>query len=249
MEPDAETTEKSTDAPIQSSHSNAESESDKPEPRRSTRVRRQVSKWWSGDASALAAVVHEHLLTYSRATKGGEAQAWKGAIDSELKLLAKNGTWELVPRQQTQNVLTPKWVFKRKDTIDADGSPSVKYKARLACRGFQQVHGIDYHATDAPVVKFTTLRMVPAIIAHLDLELQQMDAVTAFLNGDRDEDIYMEQPEGFVSGDKPDFVCKLLKALYGLKQAQRRWHTKVDEFLVGDLGFESCPYDPCLYVL
>ena len=122
MESDAETAETSTDVPTQSSQSNAESESDTPEPRRSMRVRRQVSKWWSGDASALAAVVPEHLLNYSRATKGEEAQACKGAIDSELKSLAKNGTWELVPRQQTQNVMTPKWVFKRKDIIDADGS-------------------------------------------------------------------------------------------------------------------------------
>ena len=182
--PDAETTETPTDAPIQSSHSNAELESDTPEPRRSTRVRRQVSKWWSGDASELAAVVPEHLPTYSRATKGEEAQAWKGSIDSELKSLAKNGTWALGPRQQTQNVLTPKWVFKRKDIIDADGIQSVKYKARLVCRGCQQVHGVDYHETYAPVVKFATLQMLLALVAHFDLELHQMDIVTAFLNGD-----------------------------------------------------------------
>ena len=114
-------------------------------------------------------MVPEHLLTYSRATKGEEAQAWKSAIDSELKSLAKNGSWELVPQQQMQNVPTPKWVFKRKDIIDADGSQSVKYKARLVCRGFQQVHGVDYHETYAPVVKFTTLRMLLALVAHFDL--------------------------------------------------------------------------------
>ncbi|CDF39897.1 unnamed protein product [Chondrus crispus] len=111
-----------------------------------------------------------------------------------------------------------------------------------------QVQGLDYTETYAPVIKFTTIRLLLALVAHYDLELHQMDVVTAFLNGDLDEDIYMEQPEGCVDKSKSDHVCKLLKALYGLKQAHRQWHTKVDDFLLGELGFETSRSDLCLYI-
>lgn len=76
-------------------------------------------------------------------------------------------------------------------------------------RGFQEHHGIDFDENFAPVVKFTTLRTFLAVVAVEDLELQQIDVKTAFLNGDRNEDIYMEQPEGFVNHQYPQHVCKL----------------------------------------
>ena len=98
------------------------------------------------------------------------------------------------------------------------------------------------------MIKFTTIRLPLGLVAHFDLELHQMDVVTAFLNGDLDEDIYMEQPEGCIDKHKSDYVCKLLKALYGLKQAHRQWHAKVDAFLIGELGFETSRSDPCLYI-
>ncbi len=74
-----------------------------------------------------------------------------------------------------------------------------------------------------------------------------MDVKTAFLNGDLDQDVYIEQPEGFVDPKRPDFVCKLQKALYGLKQAPRQWFGKINSFLTDQLHFENSPYDPCLY--
>lgn len=64
-----------------------------------------------------------------------------------------------------------------------------------------------------------------------------MDVLTAFLNGDPTEEVYMEQPEGFEVGDPRKRVCRLLKALYGLKQASRTWYAKIDDFLVKSLGF------------
>ena len=123
-----------------------------------------------------------------------------------------------------------------------------KAKARLVARGFQQVQGVDYFETYAPVVKFTSIRLLLATVAELDLELHQMDVVTAFLNGDVDEDIYMEQPEGCVDSSHPDYVCKLNKSLYDLKQSPRQWYAKTDSFLIDDLGFISSPNDPCLYI-
>ena len=115
-------------------------------------------------------------------------------------------------------------------------------------RGFQQIEGIDYSETFAPVIKFTTIRLLHALVAHFDLELHQIDVVTAFLNGDLDEDIYMEQPEGCADGTNPDFVCKLLKAIYSLTQAHRKWHYKIDSFLLTELGFKTTRSDPCLYI-
>ena len=71
-----------------------------------------------------------------------------------------------------------------------------------------------------------SFRVIMAIVAHFDLELHQMDVKTAFLNGDLDEEVYMEQPIGFVEVGKEDLVCKLNKSIYGLKQALilRSWH-------------------------
>ena len=112
------------------------------------------------------------------------------------------------------NVLTSRWVFNVKQLPDENGTLCEAAKARLVARGFQQIEGIDYSETLAPVIKFTTIRLLLALVAHFDLEPHQMDVVTGFLNGDLDEDIYMEQPEGFVDGANPDFVCKLLKAIY-----------------------------------
>ena len=113
--------------------------------------------------------------------------------------------------------MTSRWDFNVRQLPDANGNIDESAKARLVARGFQQVQGLDYTETCAPVIKFTTIRLLLAIVAHYDLELHQMDFVTAFLNGDLDEDIYMEQPEGCIDKSESDHVCKLLRALYGLK--------------------------------
>ncbi len=86
-----------------------------------------------------------------------------------------------------------------------------------------------------------------AIVAHLDLYCHQMDGKSTFLNGDLEQAVCMEQPEGIVDERHPDHVCKLRKALYGLNQAPRQWYAKINTFLIHTLGFQSFPYDPCLY--
>ncbi|CDF39893.1 unnamed protein product [Chondrus crispus] len=184
----------------------------------------------------------------SRATNGPRAAFWQTGIDKELASQTKNRTWKLVPPSEVSNILTSRWVFNVKQLPDANGNIVESAKARLVARGFQQVQGLDYTETYAPVIKFTTIRLLLALVAHYDLELHQMDVVTAFLNGDLDEDIYMEQPEGCIDKSKSDHVCKLLKALYDLKQAHRQWHAKVNDFLIGELGFETSRSDPCLFI-
>ena len=145
------------------------------------------------------------------------------------------------------NVLTTKWVFKRKLQANAQADASIRYKARLVCRGFEQKHGIDYEETFAPVMRLTTFRIFFAICASLGVKAHLMDVVTAFLNGEIDKEIYVEQPEGFRNSEHPEYVCKLNKSLYGLKQAPRLWHKKIDDFLTKSLEFQTSPYEPCLY--
>jgi hypothetical protein len=87
-----------------------------------------------------------------------------------------------------------------------------------------------------------------AVATQLDWELHQMDVKTAFLNGDLNEVIYTQQPEGFVDPESPNLVLKLNKSVYGLKQAGRSWYFKIDEVL-RKFGFSHLHTDPCLYQL
>lgn len=123
-----------------------------------------------------------------------------------------------------------------------------RYKARLVVRGFSQKPGEDYSETFAPVAKFTTMRMLLALAAHSDLQLQQMDVKTAFLNGVITESVYMCQPEGYTIKGKENKVCKLNKGIYGLKQSGCKWYERLDECLTS-LGFTKSESDPSLYTM
>ncbi|KAL4333668.1 hypothetical protein GQ457_07G003260 [Hibiscus cannabinus] len=121
-----------------------------------------------------------------------------------------------------------------------------RYKARLVAKGFTQREGIDYTETFSPVSKKDSLRIVLALVTQFDLELQQMDVKTAFLNGDLEEEVYMKQPEGFFSSDGENLVCKVKKSIYGLKQASRQWYLKFHE-VISSFGFVENIMDQCIY--
>ena len=145
-----------------------------------------------------------------------------------MQSIYDNHTWDLVPLPPGRTPITTKWVYK----VKRDHAGNIaKLKARLVARGFQQKEGEDFEETFAPVVKWNTLRTLVALAAHRGWKIFHLDAVTAFLNGDIIQDLYIEQPEGYVVPGKEEFVCKLLKALYGLKQAPRAWYSKIDSFL------------------
>ena len=146
----------------------------------------------------------------------------------------QNHTWELVDLPPGTKPLGYKWIFKKK--MKADGSID-KYKARLVVKGYRQKEGLDYFDTYSPVTRITSIRMLIAFASLNNLEIHQMDVKTAFLNGDLEEEIYREQPEGFVAPGQEKKVCKLVKSLYGLKQAQKQWHEKFDSAMLSN-GFK-----------
>ncbi|GJS81211.1 retrotransposon protein, putative, ty1-copia subclass [Tanacetum coccineum] len=119
------------------------------------------------------------------------------------------------------------------------------YKARLVAKGCTQTYGIDYEETFSPVADIRAIRILIAIAAYYDYEIWQMDVKTAFLNGRLDEDIYMEQPEGYVNPKYPNRVCKLQRSIYGLKQASRQWNKRFDEE-IKKFGFTQNRDEPCV---
>ena len=138
-----------------------------------------------------------------------------------------------------------KWVFKRK--MNADGTVA-RHKARLVAKGFTQQFGLDYFDTFSPTVSFSTLRLLFQLAVQYDFDIQQTDVDSAFLYADLQEEIYIEQPEGFRQGDKLGLVCKLLKAVYGLKQAPFEWNGLLHSFLVG-YGMHQLKCDSACYAL
>ncbi|MCO5562890.1 hypothetical protein L7F22_016526 [Adiantum nelumboides] len=147
-------------------------------------------------------------------------------MKKDLSSIAKNKTWELVPLPKGRKALPCKWDYKKKIASNVEN-----YKARLVAKGFKQEYGVDFQEIFSPGVKMTTLRMLLALVATEDMELDRMDAITAFLHGDLEEEIYMQQPEGFVQKGKEHLICKLLKSLYGVKQSSRQWYHKFDAFM------------------
>lgn len=140
-----------------------------------------------------------------------------------------------------RRAIKAKWVFKTK--CDHDGN-ILRYKARLVAKGCAQKYGIDYTETYSPVVRYTSIRFLFALAVKHGMKIHQMDATTAFLQGDVEETIYMDQPEGFNDGTQR--VCKLNRSIYGLKQAGRCWNLKLDAALK-ESGLKACSVDPCIY--
>ena len=102
-----------------------------------------------------------------------------------------------------------KLVLRKK--LKPDGS-IYKFKARLVAKGFKQKVNLDFFDTFSPVTRTTSIRLLIAIVAIFDLKIHQMDVKTAFLNGDLEEEIYLDQPEGFVEPGQESKVCKLTKS-------------------------------------
>jgi hypothetical protein len=168
---------------------------------------------------------------------------WESAMQEEYNSLLENQTWDLVPLPSGRKIVRCRWVYRTKSA--ADGKIS-RYKDRLVAKGFQQVHSIDYDETFTLVAKMDSIRLALAIATTKGWEVHQMDVKNAFLHGDLSEEIYMEQPQGFMQDSS--LVCRLKKSLYGLKQAPRAWYAKMDSYLLSQ-NFVRCKSDPNVYML
>jgi hypothetical protein len=169
---------------------------------------------------------------------------WIREMNEELDQIERNNTWELVPRLEDKNVIGSKWVFKNK--MNEKGQV-VRNKSRLVFKGYAQFEGRDFDETFAPVARLEAIRMFLTYSCHKNFKVYQMDVKSAFLNGDLEEEVYMEKPKGFSLTDNPNYVYKLKKALYELKQAPRAWYYGLEKNLQ-EKGFKKGIVDSNLYV-
>lgn len=125
---------------------------------------------------------------FGQAPSGADSSFWKMGTDPELEAHRKSYTWNLVPRIAGMNILTSKWAPNVMETRSTSENTIIP-KARIVARGVQEIHGVDYSKNYASVDMFTSLRSLLGVLPHFDLELHQIDVITAFQNVKREENI------------------------------------------------------------
>lgn len=168
---------------------------------------------------------------------------WRAAMDIEIQAIEKNNTWELSDLPKDTKKIGVKWVYKTK--LKENGEVD-KLKARLVVKGYVQQQGIDYTEIFAPVARMDTVRMIVALAAQKGWTLYQLDVQSAFLHGELNEEVYVEQPKGYELENSPNKVYRLKKALYGLKQAPRAWFNRIEAHFISE-GFENCYSEHTLF--
>ena len=193
-------------------------------------------------------VGNEHVTapnSYAEAVIGTDADKWQASMQEEIDSLNDMGTWELTKLPKGRKAIKNRWVYSVK--CDERGRPQ-RLRSRLVAKGYSQKPGIDFKEIFASVAKYSTVRITIALAAMKRWKRFGIDIKSAFLNSDLQEELYMEQPLGFIIEGKEAYVYKLLKAMYGLKQATRAWRTMFHAFLIS-IGFLSANSDVNLYIL
>ncbi|GJQ91596.1 putative ribonuclease H-like domain-containing protein [Tanacetum coccineum] len=209
-------------------------------PSQSVRTRRQLET--DGEMCMFALTVSR---TEPKNIKEAMADsAWIESMQEELHQFDRLDVWELVDRPLCKNVINLKWLWKNKRDEE---NTIIRNKSRLVAKGYAQKEGIDFEESFAPVARLEAVRLFIAYAAHKSFTVYQMDVKTAFLYGPLKEEVYVNQPDGFVDPYHPDKVYRLKKALYGLKQAPRAWYDELSNFLVSN-GFSKGSIDPTLFI-
>lgn len=187
-------------------------------------------------------------VSYEEALGAPDHLQWELAMVEEISSLEANRTWDLVDIPKEVVPIKGKWVFKLKQ---GPSGRIERYKARWVAKGYLQRWGVDYEESFAPVAKAATVRVVLALTTVFDLDIEQIDVKTAFLNGilPDNESVYVEAPVGYqlLGKDTEGKCCKLLKGLYGLKQSARLWYKTAQTVFV-KLGFRRSQADHCLFI-
>ena len=150
-------------------------------------------------------IENDEPTTYEESLNSLESDQWLKAMKSKMDSMYTNQVWTLVDPPKGIKPIGCKWIFKKK--MDMEGNV-ITYKARLVAKGYRQKQGVDYDETFSSVAMLKSIRILLAIAAHYDYEIWKMDVKTAFLNGNLTEEVYLTQPEGFISGSGSK-VCKL----------------------------------------
>ena len=169
-------------------------------------------------------------------------ECWRQVMEEELRSIHDNNIWELVDLPDNEKVMDLKWEFMIKK--DADGS--VKHKARLVAKEYVQEEGVDFEEVFVPVAKMESVRLLIALAVQESWKIHHMDVKSAFLNGELEGDVYVNQSPGFIKEGEEHKVLKLHKVLYGLRQGSREWNIKLDRTLIS-LGFEKAPLEHAMY--
>nr|KAJ0190060.1 hypothetical protein LSAT_V11C800416990 [Lactuca sativa] len=169
---------------------------------------------------------------------------WIKAMQEEVNEFERHKVWTLVPRPSGKTITGTRWVYRNK--VDKDGIITCN-KARLVAQGFTQIESIDYRETFAPVARIEAIRLFLAYASYMNFIVYQMDVKTAFLHGVLEEEVFLNQPPGFVDKDHPDYVYRLDKAVYGLKQAPRAWYETLTSYLLEN-GYRRGAIDNTLFI-
>nr|GEZ39064.1 copia protein [Tanacetum cinerariifolium]GEZ39331.1 copia protein [Tanacetum cinerariifolium] len=162
--------------------------------------------------------------------------AWIEAMQEELHQFDRLDVWKLVDRPLCKNVINMKWLWKNKRDEE---NIVIRNKDRLVAKGYSQHEGIDFEESFSPVARLEAVRLFVAYVAHKSFPVYQMDVKTSFLNGPLKEEVYVNQPDGFVDPHHPDKVYRLKKALYGRKQAPRVLCDELSNFLDTDFNLNA----------
>ena len=179
--------------------------------------------------------------SYKEAMASPLSKKWLAASKEEFNSLTEMGIWKLVDHPADRKTIKYRWTY----VLKSNGH----YKARLVAKGYTQVQGIDYEETFSLVARYESIRYLLTHAALQDWKIKAMDVKLAYLHGVLEEEIYMEQPEGFVAKGDEDKVCKLVRSLYGLKQAGQVWNRTFAHTIKRKLGFDTIHSDVGVYIL
>nr|GEX40381.1 retrovirus-related Pol polyprotein from transposon TNT 1-94 [Tanacetum cinerariifolium] len=178
-----------------------------------------------------SALSHPHnpfLMTW----KAQEPKGFKilrVTVEEELHQFDRLDVWELVDIPLCTNIINLKWLWKKKRDEE---NTVIRNRSRLVAKGYAQKEGVDFEESFAPVARLEAVWLFIAYDAHKSFTVYQMDVKTALTYGPLKEEVYVNQPDGFVDPYHPDKVYRLKKALYGLKQAPRAWYDELPKFLL-----------------
>ena len=199
------------------------------------------------DPRIYAAKIHKSnadMPTFQQAMNGPDATEYLDAMKLEIQTLKNQNTWVTVDRPKDKAVLKGTWAFKLKRLPDGT---AYRHKARFCARGDMQTEGVDFFETYAPVVQWSTIRLLLSTVLTEKWTTRQVDYTNAFAQAELNEDVYVECPRLFGPASGKDKVLHLRKSLYGLRQAPRTFFEKLRAGLI-ERGWTQSEIDPCLFL-